>query len=338
MSRNSQQVFDVSNFMDENLKNDNRSGCSADPLNDPNLKKLIVERLRETAADENFMVDREKCFADAADRVLTTLKQELFNNRPDPTAPANIEKSYQDFVRIRDDLVEQVRIGYLAGNLQMMKALGAAVAVRDTGSGEHNHRVTLYAVRLAEALGLTNGSIQTLIKGSFLHDLGKISISDNILLKPDRLSDDERNTMRSHPSIGAEVLREVQWLEDTYEVVVSHHEKWDGSGYPDQLEGENIPLAARIFAIVDVFDALISKRPYKPAYDYDEVITYMKRHSGTHFDPKILIVFLGISQKVHDEIATRPMKELEQMVADIIDRHFHIDLHAERFRSKYSEL
>lgn len=309
-------------------------------LNDPHLKELIVERLRETANAEDFMVNREKCFAEAADRVLATLKEELFQPQadpgPDPTVPSPVERTYEDFVKIRDNLVEEVRIGYLAGNLQMMKALGAAVAVRDTGSGEHNHRVTLYAARLAEALGLTNGSIQTLIKGSFLHDIGKISISDNILLKPERLSEEEKATMRSHPCIGAEVLREVKWLEDTYEVVVSHHEKWDGSGYPDQLKGEKIPQAARIFAIVDVFDALISERPYKPAYDFDEVITYMERHSGTHFDPETLGVFFDVSDKVYDEIAKKPMDVLERMVAETIDRHFQIDLNADRFRSKHS--
>ena len=308
--------------------------------NDPQLKELIVEQLRKSAPSSSFLVDREKCFAEAADRVLETLGEELFSPQNDsgidPTVPTAVEKTYQDFVKIRDNLVEQIRVGYLAGNLQMMKALGSAVAIRDTGSGEHNHRVTLYAVRLAESLGLSDKEIQTLIKGSFLHDIGKISISDSILLKPERLSDDEIKTMKSHPSIGAEILCEVKWLEDTFKVVVSHHEKWDGTGYPDKLKGEQIPLSARIFAIVDVFDAMISERPYKPAYAYDEVIAYMKEHSGTHFDPAALKVFFENSKTMHDEIATRPMEELEQMVADIIDRHFQIDLNADRFRSKHS--
>ena len=311
------------------------------PESDDNqLKQLIVEQLRQTATSEDFMVDREKCFAEAADKVLATLKEQLFNpavgSGLDPTVPSPVERTYEDFSRIRNNLVEEVRIGYLAGNLQMMKALGAAVAVRDTGSGEHNHRVTLYAVRLSENMGQTNGFVQTLIKGSFLHDLGKISISDNILLKPDRLSDEEINTMKAHPSIGAEVLREVKWLEDTYEVVVSHHEKWDGSGYPDQLKGEKIPLAARIFAIVDVFDAMISERPYKPAYEFDKVIAHMKNLSGTHFDPAALDVFFKIAPTLHEEIATRTMDELERMVAETIDCHFYIDLNADRFRSKYT--
>ena len=311
------------------------------------LRELIVERLRETAESDQFMVDRERCFAEAADRVLATLKQELFEQEesaspgdpgPDPTAPTSLEKTYEEFMRIRDDLVEQVRLGYLAGNLQMLKALGAAVAVRDTGSGEHNYRVTLYAVKLAEALGQTNGAIQTLIKGSFLHDIGKISISDNILLKPDRLSEAETEAMQSHPGIGAGILSEVKWLEDTYEVVMSHHEKWDGTGYPRHFKGEQIPFGARIFAIVDVFDALISERPYKPAYPFDEVIAYMMRHRGSHFDPNTLDKFLEIASDLHNSIAHLSMDQLEKMIAEIIDKHFQIDLSSDRYRSKFSEM
>jgi HD-GYP domain-containing protein (c-di-GMP phosphodiesterase class II) len=145
----------------------------------------------------------------------------------------------------------------------MMEALGRAIAKRDSDTGAHNYRVAWIAARIAERLGLSGSAMQALIAGSFLHDVGKIGIPDAILLKPGRLDEQEMDTMRTHVAQGEEIVTGMGWLDGAQAVVAAHHEKWNGSGYPRGLAGEAIPLAARIFAVADVFDALCSKRPYK---------------------------------------------------------------------------
>ena len=149
------------------------------------------------------------------------------------------------------------------GNLEMASVLGAAYCQRDSDTNAHNFRVTLYAIALGEAVGIDATGMRALILGAFLHDVGKIGISDNILLKPAKLDPEEFSIMRTHVTLGLEILQDAEWLQAATDVVGNHHEKFDGTGYPRGLKGEAIPLNARIFAIVDVFDALASERPYK---------------------------------------------------------------------------
>ena len=141
----------------------------------------------------------------------------------------------------------------LKGNIELMQVLGSAIALRDADTGVHNYRVTLYAVRLAEHIGLNKIQMRKLIAGAFLHDVGKIGVSDTILLKPGRHTDEESRVMRTHVSLGVDILRKSAWLQNARDVVECHHERYDGSGYPRGLQGEAIPLNARIFAIADVF-------------------------------------------------------------------------------------
>ena len=187
-------------------------------------------------------------------------------------------------------------------NLQIMAVLGAAISKRDNETNSHNYRVTLYALAMGEALRLDDTQMAALLKGSFLHDVGKIGISDNILLKPDSLSDEEYTQMKKHVLYGQEIIARSPWLSDASDVLTYHHEKYDGTGYMKGLKGEEIPLNARIFAIVDVFDALTSSRPYKDAFSYDKSLQILKEKSGTHFDPTLLALFIKISKDIYAEI------------------------------------
>lgn len=306
------------------------------------IRTAVVSTLREMAPDRVTKHDREKCFADAADRIFEILKSELFEepNTAQSSADSFVseDEGLEDFDRIVRRVVDDVRTSYLSSNLQMMKALGSSIAERDTGDSEHNLKVTLYAVRLAEAIDLPETHIQALIKGSFLHDIGKISIGDDILLKPAELTTRETDRMHQHVLRGADILKEVKWLEDAHDVVLYHHEQWDGNGYMEGLKGKKIPLSARIFAVGDVFDAMSSKRPYKAPYSYDDSLDYIKGKRGTHFDPDLVDQFVKISRDLYDEIACKDKEELDRLIHETIQSHFNIDLADTRLRSKYSIL
>ena len=159
--------------------------------------------------------------------------------------------------------------------------LGSAIAKRDSDTDAHNYRVTFYSVRLAEAIGLDEPKIRSLIKGAFLHDVGKIAIRDATLLKPGRLNTEEFTEMQSHVQHGLEIVENAGWLADAGQVI----------GYPNGLAGEAIPITARIFAIADVFDALTSARPYKEAIPPDQSLAILREGAGRHFDPALLEAF-----------------------------------------------
>ena len=204
----------------------------------------------------------------------------------------------------------------------MMEALGRAIAKRDSDTGAHNYRVAWIAARIGEELGLKGSSMQALVAGSFLHDVGKIGIPDAILLKPGRLDNDEMDIMRTHVSLGEEIVKGMGWLDGAHEVVAGHHEKWDGSGYPRRLAGEAIPLAARIFALADVFDALSSKRPYKEPMAFDLVMEILRRETGTHFDPKVMAVFEQIADEVREALQDATELNARARLETQICKHF----------------
>ena len=210
----------------------------------------------------------------------------------------------------------------LDANVSMIETLGTAIALRDGETGAHNHRVTLYAVGLGEAVGLPRHEMRALIKGAFLHDVGKIGVSDTILLKPLALTSAEFAKIKSHVIQGLDVVRQSKWLADAGAVVGGHHEKWDGSGYPLGLRGTNIPLLARIFSIVDVFDALTSRRPYKPVLSFDEAWDILERSRGIHFDPELLDRFHGVSQNIYEHIASSPQSNLKSLLEKAVQKYF----------------
>jgi two-component system response regulator RpfG len=180
--------------------------------------------------------------------------------------------------------------------------LARAIEFRDYGTGAHLVRMARFAGLIADGLGMADDDVRMLELAAPLHDLGKIGIPDAILLKPGRLSDEEFAIMRRHPHIGHEILRDSQsrFVQLGAIIALRHHERWDGSGYPDGLKGEDIPQAARIVAVADVFDALTSERPYKRAWSADEAFDYIQANRGTLFDPACVDVLLANQPRILD--------------------------------------
>lgn len=207
-------------------------------------------------------------------------------------------------------------------NIELMEVMGCAIAKRDSTTDSHNYRVTLYAVRLGEALKLDEVTMSQLIAGAFLHDVGKIGIEDRILNKPGRLTESEFTRMKEHVLIGLEIIAKAEWLQGAREVIEFHHEWYDGSGYMRGLRGEEIPLVARIFAIADVFDALTSARPYKEALPLADVMAMMQQERGSHFDPTLLDLFLALAPSLHKSIGLTSYDSLTRMLSLVVQRYF----------------
>lgn len=205
----------------------------------------------------------------------------------------------------------------LDSNLETLETLGSAIALRDSDTNAHNYRVTIISVRIAEAVGLPASTIRTLIKGAFLHDVGKIGIRDNILLKPASFTEEEFKIMKTHVSKGGEIVERSEWLHDALEVVGSHHEKLNGHGYLKEIGGKDIPVTARIFAIADVFDALTSKRPYKEPLSFNKTMNILEEGRGSHFDPELLDTFMQLAKPLYDRLSRRdevPRDELKEII------------------------
>ncbi|MPY66579.1 diguanylate cyclase [Deinococcus sp. SDU3-2] len=191
--------------------------------------------------------------------------------------------------------VEEVRHALHSGVL----ALGVALEARDLETAGHTERVVALSVALGKRLGLGGQRLEALRQGASLHDIGKLSIPDAVLLKPGKLTPEEWAVMQTHAERGAELAGRLRGLlPGTLDVIRSHHEKWDGSGYPDGLAGEAIPLAARVFAICDVYDALTQARPYKRAWTHGEALAELRAQSGRHFDPAVVTAFLKVVETV----------------------------------------
>ncbi len=168
-----------------------------------------------------------------------------------------------------------------------------ALELRDRETVGHAQRVIEMTLRVANKLGLNGETLQHIRRGALLHDIGKMGIPDSILLKPGPLSPDEWAIMRQHPVHAYEMLKTIDYLSPALEIPYCHHERWDGNGYPRGLKGKNIPLSARIFAVVDVWDALTSDRPYRPAWPEKQALEYIQRESGQHFDPEVVSAFFN---------------------------------------------
>ncbi|MBI4292383.1 MAG: HD-GYP domain-containing protein [Betaproteobacteria bacterium] len=212
----------------------------------------------------------------------------------------------------------------LKSNTELMEVLGSAVALRDSDTDAHNYRVTAYAIGMGKALRLPARELRDLIAGAFLHDVGKIGISDAILLKPGPLTPAEMEAIRRHVSLGVGVLANSGWLSGARDVVEFHHERFDGAGYPKGLAAGAIPLVARIFAIMDVFDALMSRRPYKEALPFGEAMAVLERGRGTHFDPALLDVFHSIAAGLREHIGALDESALRTSVRSQVAEHFRL--------------
>lgn len=186
--------------------------------------------------------------------------------------------------------------------LDTIGILRQTVEAKDTYTRGHSDRVSAYSVLIGERLNLSEKDIHTLKIGGLFHDIGKIGVPDSILLKSSKLSDDEYSQIKNHPSIGAHILGDVPMFQDIIPIVLHHHERFDGKGYPSQLKGTDIPYFARIAAVADTFDAMTSKRSYRDSLPLDVVKEEIARCSGTQFDPDIAKVFLDILNNEYDKI------------------------------------
>ena len=186
-----------------------------------------------------------------------------------------------------------------------LEAMGAALDLRDSETGGHSRRVSLYSLEMARALGCTADQLKQIARGAYMHDIGKIGIPDSILLKPGKLTAQERATMESHARIGYELVCRISFLAGAAEIVLAHQERFNGTGYPQGLAGEEIPLGARIFAVADTLDAMTSDRPYRSALPFASARAEITRESGRQFDPEVVRVFLSIPEATWLQIRLR---------------------------------
>lgn len=234
------------------------------------------------------------------------------------------KQATQELVRSSTELKEAYR-SLSKNSLDSIRAMAKAMEMRDTGTQEHAEQVVALAVLLGHRLGLGPEDMVSLVVGAYLHDVGKIGVTDSILLKPGPLTKEERATMETHVRKGSEIVGEVDFLCLGLDVVQSHHERWDGQGYAQGLAGEAIPLTARIFALVDVFDALMSKRPYKEAYSFEKSWEIIRQGAGTHFDPRVVGAFLALGQQeimtLREEVQRQGVHELVRQAAEALSEN-----------------
>jgi HD-GYP domain-containing protein (c-di-GMP phosphodiesterase class II) len=269
-------------------------------LNIPDLRKDRVEFDRSPMfLQENFVTYWGVPLM-AKGRVLGVL--EMFNR-----SPFRPDNDWQNFlIMVAGQAAIAIDSAVMFSDLQRSNAelslaydatiegLSRALDLRDKETKEHTFRVTDITVKLATRLGVRPTDLIHVRRGAVLHDIGKVAIPDQILFKPGPLVAEEWEIMRRHPDIAVELLSPVSYLEPALEIPHWHHEKWNGSGYPDGLYQENIPFSARLFALADVYDALTSNRPYRSAWSKQDAVQYIETQAGTHFDPRIVPEFLDL--------------------------------------------
>jgi putative two-component system response regulator len=213
-----------------------------------------------------------------------------------------------DFVELRTRVAALLRVKHLLDQLEraeaMITTLALTIEARDSYTGGHCDRLSRYAVAIGEALGVDAPTLRALRLGGYLHDLGKIAVPDGILLKPGPLDALERVRIQAHPGAGSDLVQGLRSLDLVRPIMRHHHERWDGSGYPDGLKAEAIPLGARIISVVDVYDALHTARPYKPALPHDEALSLLlKETEAGSWDPKIVDIFVNLLRDFkHDSV------------------------------------
>jgi len=193
---------------------------------------------------------------------------------------------------------QELRDSYFA----TVRALTNAVEARDAYTGKHAERVAAYALEIGSACGQEWAGSPEIEFGFLLHDIGKVAVPDSILHKPEPLTPQERELIQLHPVTGWEIVRQVDFLGAASDVVRYHHERWDGTGYPDRLKGEDIPLTARVFAVADTLDALTTTRPYRPSSPLSEARALIEEARGTQFDPDVVDALAGIPDDVFERI------------------------------------
>ena len=217
-------------------------------------------------------------------------------------AKRRYENHLEEMVAQRTTELDQALVSLEDAYRSTLKALTAALETRDAETHGHSERVVTFSLRLGRELGLSKEQLKSLEFGSLLHDIGKIGVPDAILRKPAKLNEEEWMRMREHPLHGQQILRDIEFLRGAARVVAQHHEKWDGSGYPLGLRGEEIDLNARIFAVADAFDAMISDRVYRRGRSYEAAAEELDLWAGRQFDPRVVEAFHRVPREDWDEL------------------------------------
>jgi response regulator RpfG family c-di-GMP phosphodiesterase len=197
------------------------------------------------------------------------------------------QEHLEDMVRVKTESLHDSLLKLEHLSAATLHALGIAMDYRDQSTSGHSKRVAYRTVKIAKEIGITGDTLVSIEQGAFLHDIGKLRVPDRILLKPGKLTTDEWTVMREHPQYGRDFLKEIDFLRGACELVFTHHEKFDGSGYPQGLKGFAIPIGARIFAVVDAIDAMTYPRPYNRVVSLEEALAEIQRCRGSHFDPDV---------------------------------------------------
>jgi putative nucleotidyltransferase with HDIG domain len=214
----------------------------------------------------------------------------------------NYQQNLEQVVRARTEMLRLAMENLEHSYDVTLEALGDALDLKDSETEGHSKRVTAYTIALARAIGIAPAEVKVIARGAFLHDIGKMAIPDEILRKPGKLSTEEQEIMREHCTRGYHILRKIPFLAGAAEIVFSHQEHYDGSGYPNGLRGSEIPIGARIFAVADTLDAITSDRPYRKARSFDAAREEILRCSGTQFDPGVVEAVLKISNDLWHEL------------------------------------
>ena len=262
--------------------------------------KTAIESLKLGAADFIMKPVNVEELLIAADRALER-RQLLIDRRQYHEL---LERRVEEATRDLQTAYRQLQDTYHA----TLETLGAALDSRDVGTESHSRRVHGYALATARAHGLGEEELTDLAHGVLLHDIGKIGIPDAILLKPGPLTKDEWTIMRTHPEIGRRLIENIPFLKGAVPIVYCHHERWDGNGYPRGLKGDDIPLGARIFSVVDAFDAMTFDRPYSKAITFQAAKTEIVRCAGSHFDPAVVRSFLEVPETLLSEIRRKSVE------------------------------
>src|SRR5881398_3932776 len=235
------------------------------------------------------------------EQLLATVRRALENRR--------LKLENREYLTNMELLVEArtEQLRKAMGNLERsyditLEALGDALDLKDAETEGHSKRVTAFTIAIARALGLSSDEIRVIALGAFLHDIGKMAIPDNILRKPDKLTPDEVTIMREHCFHGYQILKKIPFLAEAAEIVYSHQERFDGTGYPRGLKGEQIPLGARMFAVADTLDAITSDRPYRAAQPTRAALAEIQRWAGRQFDPEVVKMFLSMPENIWDDL------------------------------------